>query len=161
VYLVGFEVLTQVVRNTTMYIPMKVNRRFRVTYYIHLQGWKVIQARNRHCFMLVSCLAYSWNLKMEATCVRNVGWLSPDYAALYLRRQKNSSRYISLMAWSADSNVAAGTCNTTETEQAGLAVTLYICLREVLGSNLGPGHRLSWKRFNDGFLSPSWQMPII
>jgi hypothetical protein len=66
--------------------PLKVSRHFRETCRLHLQGWRISQARNQHqagvlitcftlvscllatCFMLVSCMAYSLNLKMEVTC---------------------------------------------------------------------------------------------
>jgi hypothetical protein len=82
--------------------------------------------------------------------LQNVTWLSPDYTASYLRRQKDSSRYTIIGSAKCEQH-SWGTCNTTEIEQAGLAVTLYICRREVLSSNLGPEHRLSSKRFNDGF----------
>jgi hypothetical protein len=42
-------------------------------------------------FTLVSCLAYSSTLKVEATCFfRNSRWLSTDYMALYLRGQNSS-----------------------------------------------------------------------
>jgi hypothetical protein len=53
--------------------PLKVSRRFGGTVRLHLQGWRVSQARNEHeagkksrsaCFMLISCLAYSSTLKM-------------------------------------------------------------------------------------------------
>jgi hypothetical protein len=37
-------------------------------------------------FTLVSCSAYSSTLKKEAMFLRNVGWLSTDYTALYPRR---------------------------------------------------------------------------
>jgi hypothetical protein len=52
--------------------PLKVNHLFVGTCRLHLQYWIVSQARNRikqaaSKFMLVSCLAYSLTLKMEAT----------------------------------------------------------------------------------------------
>jgi hypothetical protein len=37
-------------------------------------------------FMMVSCLDYSLTVKMEGTFLRNVGWLTTDYTAFYLRR---------------------------------------------------------------------------
>jgi hypothetical protein len=60
-------------------IPLKVNRRFKGTCRLHLQDWRIRQARNQNetaagtplltsCFMLVSCLSFSSILKMEATC---------------------------------------------------------------------------------------------
>jgi hypothetical protein len=50
--------------------PLKVNRRFGGTCRLHIQGRRISQARN----MLL----------------RNVGWLSTDYTALYLRRWNSS-----------------------------------------------------------------------
>jgi hypothetical protein len=38
-------------------------------------------------------------------------------------------------------------------------LTLLLRIREVLGSNLSPGDRLSWLRFFVVFLSPSTRMP--
>jgi hypothetical protein len=57
----------------TLCSPLKVNRRCGGTSRLHLQGPKINQARNQRetClppeFTLVSCLAYSSTLKMEAT----------------------------------------------------------------------------------------------
>jgi hypothetical protein len=54
--------------------PLKVNWHFKRTCHVHLQGWRISQARNqheegsKHSFMLVSCLAYSLTLKMEVIC---------------------------------------------------------------------------------------------
>jgi hypothetical protein len=53
--------------------PLKVNRRFGGTYRLHLQGRKISQARNPRenrwqGFILVSCLAHFYTLKMEAIC---------------------------------------------------------------------------------------------
>jgi hypothetical protein len=53
--------------------PLKVNRRFRGTHRLHLQGRRISQARNQHerrwqvAFTLVSCLVHSLTLEME-TC---------------------------------------------------------------------------------------------
>jgi hypothetical protein len=49
---------------------LKVNRRFGRTSRFHLQGRRICKARNQQatCFTLVSYLAYSSILKMEATC---------------------------------------------------------------------------------------------
>jgi hypothetical protein len=71
---VGFEVLTVVVmKNSVIWditpcSPLKVNRRFRGTSRVHLQGRRISEARNQ-CEAggkQVSCLAYSSALKMEA-----------------------------------------------------------------------------------------------
>jgi hypothetical protein len=66
---VGYEVLTAVVMNSfvfldiTPYSPLKFDRRFGGTCRLYLHS-----RRNKAtCFTLVSCLAYSSTLKMEAT----------------------------------------------------------------------------------------------
>jgi hypothetical protein len=74
---VGFEVLTAVVTKSSLFwditpcSPLKDNRRFGGTCLLHLQGWRISQARNHVClppaFTLVSCLAYSSTLKIEET----------------------------------------------------------------------------------------------
>jgi hypothetical protein len=73
--------------------PFKVNRRFGVTYRLHLQGRKISQAKYQResmwqaefwmlpAFTLVSCLAYFSTLKMVAVC-----YPETDYTALYPRR---------------------------------------------------------------------------
>jgi hypothetical protein len=51
--------------------PLKFNRRFGGTRRLHHHGRRTGQARNQHeelCIMLVSCLANSLALMMEATC---------------------------------------------------------------------------------------------
>jgi hypothetical protein len=71
--------------------PLKVNRYFGGTCCLHLQGRKIGQARNqrepesKQSFTLVSCLAYSSTLKMEATCSSET---SADF-------QRTTRRYIS------------------------------------------------------------------
>jgi hypothetical protein len=73
------------------HVKLKVNRHFGGTCCLHLQGRRINQARNHHEAVLVSCLACSSNLNMEATFFfRNVGWLSTGYTALYPRRQYSS-----------------------------------------------------------------------
>jgi hypothetical protein len=50
--------------------PLEISQCSRGTCCLHLQGWKMSQARNQ-CKAgdkLVSCLAYFLTLKMEATC---------------------------------------------------------------------------------------------
>jgi hypothetical protein len=55
---------------------LKVNWHFTGPCGLHLHGRRISQARNQHeagskqssCYLLVSCLAYSSTLKMEATC---------------------------------------------------------------------------------------------
>jgi hypothetical protein len=82
---VGFEVLTPVVMNTTIFCnitpcsPLKIKKRFGETYRLNLQGRKIHRGRNRRenrwhselCltldFILVSCTAYCSNLKIK-TC---------------------------------------------------------------------------------------------
>jgi hypothetical protein len=48
--------------------PLKVNWRFGGTCRLHLHGRNISQPRNQLCLLLVSCLAYSSTLTMEATC---------------------------------------------------------------------------------------------
>jgi hypothetical protein len=69
------EVLTVVVMKSsilwdiTSSILLKVDRCFRVTCCRHRQGQRISQARSLpRAFMVVSCLAYSLTLKMEAIC---------------------------------------------------------------------------------------------
>jgi hypothetical protein len=76
----GSEVLAAVVMNNFIFAhitscsPLKINRNFEGTCCHHLHGRRISQARYKHevllatFFMLVSCLAYFWTLKMEATC---------------------------------------------------------------------------------------------
>jgi hypothetical protein len=45
---------------------LKVNRRFGATFRLYLQGRRIGRALLAACFMMVSCLAYSLVLKMEA-----------------------------------------------------------------------------------------------
>jgi hypothetical protein len=48
--------------------PLKVNRHFRGTCHLHLQGWRVSQARKQQeVVSMCSCLTYSSTVKMEAT----------------------------------------------------------------------------------------------
>jgi hypothetical protein len=95
---VRFEVLTLVVmkstisREITPCSPLEVNRRFGWTY-SHLQGLRISQQENSvnvggKLSHLLSRWFLAWLIlrpKMEAV-PRNVGWLSTDYTALYLRR---------------------------------------------------------------------------
>jgi hypothetical protein len=48
--------------------PLKVNRRFGKVFRLQLQVRRISSALLSTCFLLVSCLAYSSTLKMEATC---------------------------------------------------------------------------------------------
>lgn len=58
----------------TPYTPVEVYWRFGITYCLHLRNLRVSQASNQQtvrraaCFFLVTCLAYSFTLKMEALC---------------------------------------------------------------------------------------------
>jgi hypothetical protein len=53
-FFAGFEVLTAVVMKSSLFwditpcCPLEVNRRFRGTCRLHLQGLRIIQARNTH-----------------------------------------------------------------------------------------------------------------
>jgi hypothetical protein len=71
----GFEIHTAVAMNSLIFwdikscSPFNVNWRFGETYRLYFQGRKISQARNIfNCFTLDSSLAYSSDLKMEATC---------------------------------------------------------------------------------------------
>jgi hypothetical protein len=72
---IGFEVLTavvmksSVVRDITLSSLLEDNRYFGRTCRLHLHGQRISQARTQlnACFTLVSGLAYSSTLKMEAT----------------------------------------------------------------------------------------------
>jgi hypothetical protein len=69
----------------TLCSPLKINRCFRITCCLHLQSQRISQTRKQHeagrkqSFMLVSFLAYSLTLKMEAVFLWNVSWFSVDY----------------------------------------------------------------------------------
>jgi hypothetical protein len=77
--MVGFEVVLAVVMKSyilwdiTPYSPLKVNGSLGETCRFHLQGQIIIEAKNRCvagsilklCFVLVSCLIFTSNLKVE------------------------------------------------------------------------------------------------
>jgi hypothetical protein len=46
--------------------PLQINRCFGGTYHLHIQDRRISEAVHAICFMLVSCVAYSLTLKMEA-----------------------------------------------------------------------------------------------
>jgi hypothetical protein len=48
--------------------PLKFNRRFRGIWRLYLQKPAWSRVLTATCFKLVSCLPYSWTLKVEATC---------------------------------------------------------------------------------------------
>jgi hypothetical protein len=53
----------------TLCSPLKAKWCFGGTCHLHLEGWRINQARSELCcFMLVSYLAYSSTSKMAATC---------------------------------------------------------------------------------------------
>jgi hypothetical protein len=70
-----FKVFTKsfILWNITPTSSLKVDRCFRGTYHLHLQGRRISQTKKQHeaelaiCFILVSYLAYSSALNMEAT----------------------------------------------------------------------------------------------
>jgi hypothetical protein len=78
--------------NIASFSPLKINRRFGGICSLHLQGRRIIQARNQYGY--VYCLLpASFLLRLffipENGCnmfIRNVGWLSMDYTVLYPRR---------------------------------------------------------------------------
>jgi hypothetical protein len=75
---VEFEVITSVVMKSTIFgditpcSPLKVNRRFRGTFRLHLQGRRISRGRSQRerwqVETLVFCSAYFSTLKMEAIC---------------------------------------------------------------------------------------------
>jgi hypothetical protein len=95
----GFKIC--VCRNITPCSPVKVNRHFGGACRLHLQGRRIRQTRHKHeagsqqsrwnlaliasSFILVFWLAYSYTLKMEATCSSET---SVDF-------QQNTRRYTS------------------------------------------------------------------
>jgi hypothetical protein len=121
---VGFEVLTLVVIKSsvfcdiTPYSPLKVNRSFWEKCRLHLQ-----QVASRTllatCFTLVSCLAYSSTLKMEAICSSETPVdFQRTYTALYPRRWTLHNfanvRVLvcpSILIWVVTKNVPSSTLN--------------------------------------------------
>jgi hypothetical protein len=86
---IGFEVLTTGVMKTSRDIapcsPLKVGRRLRGTRRIHLHGRSVSHA----CYLLHADFLLGLSFDPEdggEMFLRNVGWLSTDYTALYYRR---------------------------------------------------------------------------
>jgi hypothetical protein len=77
---------------------VKTNRRFEGKCRVHLQGWRLSQARNQHEAGSACCLLHSgffvgllfdpedWG----GMFIRNVGWLSTEYTASYPRRWYSS-----------------------------------------------------------------------
>jgi hypothetical protein len=85
---VGFEVLTVVVMKSTIFwditpcSPLSVNRRFEGTYRHHLQGRKISWARNQRESRWQAELCFDPEDGGDIF-LRNVGWPSRDYTALY------------------------------------------------------------------------------
>jgi hypothetical protein len=94
---VWFEVLTEEVLKSYIFCdittcsPIKVNRHFT---WLHLQGWKVCQAKYQHEAGIKQRLLHSgvflrllfYPDDAGHIFLRNIGWISPDYTALYPRR---------------------------------------------------------------------------
>jgi hypothetical protein len=76
--------------------PLKVNQHFGRTWCLHLQALLAT------CFKLVSCSAYSWTLKMEATCSsetsvdfqRTTHRYIPEHRTLHNHHCENLSSHI-------------------------------------------------------------------
>jgi hypothetical protein len=68
--------------------PSKVNQRFKITFRLHLQGWRVNLARNKMSsswYLRWFCLPYSCTLNMFVR-------ISADFTALYPTKQNTSWR---------------------------------------------------------------------
>jgi hypothetical protein len=89
---VGFEILTAMVMQSTIFrdimscSPLKVNRRYEGTYRPNLHGRRI----NRAGYLLVTCFhaSVSFALFLDPEDVsniflRNFGWLSTNYTALF------------------------------------------------------------------------------
>jgi hypothetical protein len=93
---VGFGVLTTMVMKSTIFwditpcSPLKVNRRFGGKCYLYRQGRRIIQAG----FLLGFVFDHEDGSDIF---LRNVGWLSTDYTALYPRRQNSSEVSVELV----------------------------------------------------------------
>jgi hypothetical protein len=98
---VRFEILKAVVMKSSIFwditpcSPLKTNRRFRGTCRLHLQG-RISRARNQRallatCFHAGFLSGLFFNPEDGGDMfLRNVGWLSTEYMALYPRRQNPS-----------------------------------------------------------------------
>jgi hypothetical protein len=77
--------------------PMKVSRRFGGTCRLHLQ----CEALLTTCFMLVSCLAYSLALKMEAICSSETSVNFQRTARCYIPEDRtlNNLRFENLISY--------------------------------------------------------------
>jgi hypothetical protein len=93
-----FEVLTAVVINSSLFwdittcSPPKVNRRFGVTYRLHLQGRRISQTKH-HCHLFHA--GFLLGLFFDSNdggdkFLRNVRWLSTESTELYPIRKKSS-----------------------------------------------------------------------
>jgi hypothetical protein len=60
--------MSSVFGDVTPCSPARINQRLGGPYRLYLQETSKKQARIAACFLLVSCLAYSSTLKMEAIC---------------------------------------------------------------------------------------------
>jgi hypothetical protein len=92
---------------TAPWSPLKVNRHFGETYHLYLQDRRIREARNqceagsKQSFMLISLLAYSSILKMQATCSsemlldfqQTTRRYIPAHRTLHNHRSKNLKAY--------------------------------------------------------------------
>jgi hypothetical protein len=67
--------------DVTVCSQVEVHQHFRGTYWLHLQSWRVLQARNQQQAELFS------HEDGRSTFLRNITGLVPNYTALCLRRQ--------------------------------------------------------------------------
>jgi hypothetical protein len=76
---------SSVICNITPYSGLKFNRGFRAAYRLHLQGRNVSQGELAACYIMFSLLGLLFEPEyIRHMFLRNVGWCSLDYVALYI-----------------------------------------------------------------------------
>jgi hypothetical protein len=70
--------------------PLKVSRRLGGTYRLHLQGRRISQAGNQQKAVRALLVLVFYPEDGGDMLLRDVGWLSTDYTALYPRTQNSS-----------------------------------------------------------------------
>jgi hypothetical protein len=82
----------------TPYSSFKVNRRFGKTCSFHLQGRRIASLCLPPAFALISCVAYSSILKMEAICSSETSVYFQRTTRRYIPEDKNSSRIVCIQS---------------------------------------------------------------